>query len=316
MGRKDGRRIKGINGFTRIAAQMLGNTRVETTNLYTQEVITKPMDEYIAKKSKEDGVEYTYRDIAIATLVRVFYLRPHLNRFVYRGNFYQRNYIDIAIVMHKNLRTGEQETVVKCRFTGKETLREVKQILDTTIIRAMTETVETDEFVNKIGSKLPTWLLRCAMSMMRWADRWGLLSDNFMFTVSPFHTSVLFADMKSVHLGPVWHHMYNFGNCGFMACMGKEKKKAIVDVKTNTIQPTQVLELGISMDERFIDGLTYSHVIKTIERAVANLTVLERAPEEDERKWPWGTPTEMKQREKWKKQDARKAAKLAKKVKK
>ena len=297
MGRKDGKKIKGMNGFTRIGALMVGFNRWEATNFYNQSIITRPIDDWISKKTAE-GIEYTYRDITIATLVRVFFLRPQLNRFVVKGQFYQRNFIDIAIVMHKNLRTGEKETVVKCRFTGKETIAEIKQKLDDTIRKAMTEENETDKFVDSMLTKLPTWGLRAFMGWLRFADRWGLLSDNFMFTVSPFHASVLFVDLKSVHLGPVLHHTYNFGNCGFMCCMGKEQLKPVVDPKTGLIHAEKVLELGISEDERFIDGLTYSHVIKTIERIVNNLSVLERAPEDDEIKHPYPTAYEIRKQEK------------------
>ena len=285
MARKDGVKIKGVDGFSRMGCQIVGKTRVESTNLYTQLIKTKAMDEFIEEKKKE-GIEYTYRDIAIAALVRVFYLRPRFNRFVVAGNFYQRKNIDVAIVMHKNLRTGEKETVVKCRFTGKETLAEIKKQLDETLHTAIYGTNDTDEFVDGILGKVPTWVLRLFMSWLRFADRWGLLSEKFMYDISPFHASMVFGDMKSVHLGPVWHHLYNFGNCGFFATMGKDEYKALVDPKTLEIRAEKVVELGISEDERFVDGLTYSHMIKTINRMMENISVLERAPEDDEIKLP------------------------------
>jgi hypothetical protein len=208
--------------------------------------------------------------------------------------------------MHKNLKTGEKETVVKCRFTGKETLAEIKKKLDDTIHNAIFGTNATDKFTDTVGAKLPCWALRAFMAWMRFADRWGLLSEKFMFTTSPFHASIVFGDMKSVHLGPVWHHLYNFGNCGFFATMSKEKLKAHVDPKTMEIRPEKIIELGIAEDERFVDGLTYSHMIKTVERMMENLSVLETVPEEEDRKWPHASKRELKLRAKWAKQDAKK----------
>jgi len=304
MGRKDGKKIKGVDGFTRMGALIINKDRTGCTNFYTQEIPTKSLDEYIAKK-KTEGVDYTYRDIAIATLVRLFHIRPQLNRFVMKGNFYQRNYIDVSMVMHKDLRTGAQETGIKCRFTGKETLEQVKQKLDAEIHKAIFGSNNTDAFTGGFLGKMPTWMIRMLLGVMRWADRWGLLSDKFMFSTSPMHASIVFVDLKSVHLGPVWHHMYNFGNCGFICTMGKEKARAVVDPKTGALKAENVMELGISQDERFIDGLRYSHMIKAMTRIVENMEVLERAPEDDEIKLPPPTAREKKKKAKLAKKEAK-----------
>ncbi|MDR0462313.1 MAG: hypothetical protein LBG88_03205 [Christensenellaceae bacterium] len=285
MKRKDGLKIKGLNGFLRLGALLVGENRTNVQNYYTQELLARHMDEWIAEKNKH-GMEYNYRDIAVATIVRLFYQRPELNRFIVKGNFYQRYFVDFGLVMHKNLRTGEKETVVKCRFTGKETIAEIKQKLDATITNAISGTNATDDIVDSFLGSLPNPLLRLFVWTLRLCDRWGMLSDKFMFEVSPFHSSAMFGDMKSVHLGPVWHHLYNFGNCGFFATMGKEQLKPVVDAKTGQTKSEKVIELGITEDERFIDGLTYSHVMKSFERIISNLSVLETAPEADDAKWP------------------------------
>ena len=308
MGRKDGKKIKGVDGFSRMASLIVGEDRVSSTCFYTHEILTKKMDEFIALKRKE-GIEYTYRDIVITGLVRVFYLRPRFNRFVVKGNFYQRNHIDVSMVMMKSLKTGDQETSIKCRFTGKETIREVKEKFDVAIKEALQGTNDTDAFVGGLLGRMPTIGIRIMIKFMRWMDRWGLLSDSFTFGTSPMHASIVFVDLKSIHLGAVLHHMYNFGNCGFVCTMGKEKLKAHVDPKTMQISAQNVLELGIAEDERFIDGWTYSQMIKTVTRFVENLEVLERAPEDDEIKAPPLSPAQKKRQQKM-------AKKLAKKEKK
>ena len=297
MGRRDGKKLKHTDGMTRIGALMMGKTRVDCQNHYTHEVNTRSIDEYIAMK-KKDGVDYTYRDIVIATFVRIFHLRPGFNRFVIAGTFYQRNYIDVAFMVHKNLRTGEKETLVKCRFTGKETLAEIKQQIDDKIDKAINGTNETDNFADKLLGSMPTWFLRMFMGILRGLDRLGWLSDKFMFETSPFHCSFLISDLKSLHLGPTWHHMYNFGNCGFMACMGKEQLKAVVDKNTEEVHVEKIMELGITEDDRVTDGLIFSHMIRTAGRILDNLSVLERAPEDDEVKWPAPTMYEMKKKAK------------------
>jgi len=311
MARKDGKKIKGTDGFMRMAALLVGEDRVSSTCYYTHEVLAKKMDDFIARKKAEEGIEYTYRDICIAGLVRVFYLRPQLNRFVYKGTFYQRNFIDVAMAMHKSLKTGEQETTIKCRFTGKETIREVKEKVDKEIIRAVTGDNGTDAFSGGFLGKMPTWVLRFILSIMKVGDRLGLFSDKFMFETSPMHASILFVDLKSIHLAPVWHHLYNFGNCGFTCTMGKEKLVAYADPKTMEISAQKVVELGIGEDERFIDGLTYSHMVRTINRIIDNLEILERVPEDDEVRAGPLNPYQKKQAVKLAKRMAKKQAKVS-----
>ena len=308
VGRKDGKKIKGMDGFARIQSLLVGEDRVSSVCYYTHEVSCDHMDAFIERKRAE-GLEYNYRDIVLAFLTRVFYLRPRLNRFVVKGTFYQRNYIDISCAVHKNLRTGEQETMVKVRYTGKETIAEIKEKFETAVREAITGSSGTEDFSSSFVGRSPTWFLRLVMWVTRRLDRWGLLSDKFMFETSPCHASIVFADLKSVHLGPVWHHLYNFGTCGFMCCMGKEKLRAGVDPKTREIRVEKYLELGIGEDERFIDGWTYSQMVKSINRIVENLECLERAPEDDEVKRPTPTPYEKKLAEKAKKKAAKKQVK-------
>jgi len=280
FGRPDGKKIKGIGGFERMLSLIIGRTRNETTNLFHLEILAKPIDEFIQEKQKQ-GIQYTYRDVAIATLVRVFYLRPRLNRFVIAGKFYQRKHIDVAMTVHKNLRTGEGETAIKCRFTGKETIEEIKKQLDEKIDIAMNATNQTDIFTNSLNWT-PTWLFRMIVRFLRGLDRLGWLSDKFLFETSPMHSSIFFADLKSIHLDRVYHHLYNFGNCGFFGTMGKEQLKPIADEATGEIRAERVIGFGFSVDERFIDGYYYSGMLKLIRRILDNLSTLEREPHDDE----------------------------------
>lgn len=277
--RPDGKQIKGIDGITKLTP-LLMRSREGAANYFIFQEAAKYYDNYIAAK-KEEGKEYTYRDLSIAMMIRLFRLHPRLNRFITAGRFYQRNWIDVSMMVHKSLRTGESETAIKARFTGDETLDEIKDKLDKTIYKAVFETNATDNTTDFFG-KLPHFLLRTLAGGVRLFDRWGLLSDKFLSESSPFHCSIFFSDLKSIGLDTVHHHLYNFGNCGFFAAMGKEKAVPIVDPETGEIRAEKVFEIGVSMDERFIDGLYYARVVKTIRRIIKNFACLERPPEERE----------------------------------
>jgi len=291
--RPDGKKIKGVSGFDRMQALMVGKTRVDSTNYFTLEVISRPIDQFIKQKIEQDGIAYNYRDIMIAAFVRCFYVRPRLNRFVVAGNFYQRKHIDVSMSVHKSLRTGANETTIKCRFTGRETLKEVKQALDTEIKRAVSSDNGTDSFSRGM-SWMPTWMFRLAVGLLKFLDRFGLASGKMLFKASPFHTSIFFSDLKSIHMETVWHHLYNFGNCGFFATMSKEHKKPVSDPQTGEIKTEQVFEMGASIDERYIDGLYYHGMVKMLKRFFENPAGLEEpVTEEDIKKVPL-TPKQAK----------------------
>jgi len=303
--RPDGKKIKGVSGFDRMQALMVGKTRVDSTNQFSLDIYAQAFDDYIKQKSEKEGIDYSYRDIVIASIVRCFYLRPRLNRFVVAGNFYQRKFIDVSMSVHKNLKGGGNETTIKCRFTGRETLKEVKQSLDAEIMRAVSSDNSTDKLTGGM-SWMPTWMFRMAVGVMKFLDRFGFVSDKTLFKASPFHCSMFFADLKSIHLDSVQHHLYNFGNCGFFCAMSKERKKPVSCPKTDQIKTASIVELKVSIDERFIDGLYYSGMIKAVKRMFEDPSCLETAPTDDEIKKLPLTPKQAKI-------EAKRKRKLAKK---
>ncbi|MCL2586956.1 MAG: hypothetical protein FWE31_01815 [Firmicutes bacterium] len=268
--RPDGKRIKEKSATARMIPLFM-RKRTEATNYFLFNMPCAKFDEFIALRDKTDGISYTYRDLAVATLVRIFAKYPKFNRFLYKDKLYQRNHIDFAMMIHKSLRHGEEEVGIKVRFSGKETLPEIKEKLDSAIKKAIT----TEDDFGKFMNKMPQFVLRFLTRMLRLFDRWGWLSDKFLFENSPMHSSIFFADLKSIHVNYVFHHLYTFGNCGFFATMGKEQVKPVVDDKTGEIRAEKILELGISMDERFVDGLYYRHMIKGARRIIENLEILE-----------------------------------------
>lgn len=245
--------------------------RTGATNYFVQDIDCAYLDEFIARKIEEDGIQYTYRDLAVATFVRIFTKFPKFNRFFVKDRLYQRNYIDFCMNIHKDLRKRDEEVIVKVRFTGAETLREIKEKID----KGMMDAVTQDWEYTKNVSRVPQFGLRWSVRFLRIFDRLGWLSDKFLFKNSPFHSSIYMADLKSIGINYVLHHLYEFGNCGFFATLGKEHKQAIVDEKTDEIRVAKIMQVGVSMDERFVDGLYYRNMVKEQKRIIENLSVLE-----------------------------------------
>ncbi|MDR2822176.1 MAG: hypothetical protein LBV58_01310 [Acholeplasmatales bacterium] len=276
--RSDGKLVHGLDGITRLMPLFV-RTRSGASNLYMFDIEASYFDDFIEKK-KLEGFNYCYMDIVIASLVRAFKVRPKLNQFIINNRIYQRNDIDCTMMVKKNLREESEETGISPRFTGYETIDEVKVIIDEEIKKALKQTNGTDNERDFLA-KMPMFILKIVVFFIKFFDNHGLLSKNFL-RYSPFHASFWVTNLKSIGLDAIFHHLFDFGNCGFFLALGKEKVKPHLNSETNQIEKTKMIEMGITMDERFVDGLYYSRTLRLIKNYFKNLHLLEKPLEEDE----------------------------------
>ncbi|GHV75807.1 hypothetical protein AGMMS49942_06280 [Spirochaetia bacterium] len=276
--RSDGTKVKGLDGTTR-ALPLFASSRAGSTNYCMLDIEAAPLDDFIEKK-KALGVKYSYMDITIAVLVRLFKKYPKLNRFAIAGQIWQRNRIELSMVIKKSFRPDSEETSLSSRFSGNETIEEVKKLIDIDI-KAAVETQNAMDTERDSLARLPLWLLKIAMWGLKVGDRYGMLSKKFL-KGSPFHASFWVTNLKSISLQAIYHHLFDFGNCGFFLALGKEGYEAKVNPKTGNIESTKIIQMGIALDGRTIDGLYFSHVLKSGKRLLADPALLERPLREDE----------------------------------
>ena len=186
-----------------------------------------------------------------------------------RGTIYQRNYISVSMDIKKKLEDEGEQVTLKFYFTGKENLNEIKQIVDTEIANNLKEdAVYGTTKVAKKFTALPDFLFRWAMKFVNWADKHGLLPKS-LIKASPFHTSCFLTNLKSIKLGHIYHHLYNFGTTTMFVSMGKEKVEPYVE-NNKELKLGKFLNLGMSLDERVADGLYMGKSLKLCQDLLAN----------------------------------------------
>ncbi len=306
--RADGKRVKDLPVIDKAMPYFMP-MRIDGVNLYEQVINCENLDKFILEE-KKNGVHYTYTEILMAACVRMLYLRPKTNRFITNCQTYQRKYISLSIAVKKKLTDDSEEMTLKMFFTGRESLPEIKKIIDDEIAKncaADSETHKTTKVAGLLG-KLPHWCFKFAMWILRVGDRYGLLPRKLL-DVSPFHTSVFVADLRSIHLDAVYHHLYNFGNTTIFATMGKVFNQPIVN-RSGETSVQKSLRLRFSLDERVCDGLYYSNSLKLISSYFENPALLKEALPEPEL-----TGKALKKKQKADKKAERKAEKLKNKNK-
>ncbi|GHV78983.1 hypothetical protein AGMMS49944_07740 [Spirochaetia bacterium] len=278
--RKDGKLVKNLGVVAGLMPLFAPRRRSGAASYYTVTHEAKDFDDFIRLK-KAQGEKYNYLHIVVAILVRTFKMYPRLNRFIINDRIYQRNSIDMTMIVKKSMHKDDagDEDVLKMRFTGFETIAEVKNKLETDIA-ALQNAVDPLEKAMPVFEKLPHFVLRFIVFCLITADKHGLLSDKFLFDISPFHSSFFVSYLKSINLDSIYHHLFDFGNCGFFITIGKETLESRLDDESNVVKMQKIIRMGITIDSRCIDGLYYSRFLRTCRRLMRDLTLLEKPLDE------------------------------------
>ncbi len=276
--RSDGKKVKDMNIIDK-AGPFFMPQRIDAVNYIKVKVPCQPIDDFIARERK-NGNNYTYMHIMFATLVRVLYTRKKMNRFIMRGSTYQRNYISLSMDIKKKLEDEGDNITAKFYFTGRESISEIKKIVDEEISKNL-EGGEVDPTTKAAGKlvKLPDFLFRWFMALARWLDRHGMLPKS-LIKASPFHTSCFVTYLKSIKLSYIYHHLYNFGTTSMFVSVGKERMEPVVE-NNKEIKLQKTLTMGMSLDERIADGLYMSKTLKLCKDLLANPdSLLESMPDD------------------------------------
>ena len=273
--RPDGNLLKNLDPFSKIVPYIM-YARNDATNMMFEEVDCRPMDEYIRAQAAA-GVERTYMQVLIASMVRTMYQRPQLNRFVIRGKTYQRNSIVVSFVVHRSLRGTSEETTIKLHFKGDETLSEIADKISAAIDETVQEGNQnsTDKLA-KIVTSVPYCIIWFIVKFLSLLDRHNLMPKSIV-EASPFHSSFFITNLKSLGIDTIFHHIYNFGTTSQFISLGKEKYKAVVVGKEH-VEIKKILQLGIVTDERICDGLYYARSTKLMKKYIHHPAMLEERP--------------------------------------
>lgn len=269
--RSDGKRIKYEDILVKMTPHFM-KTRNDAVNQIMHPVRVEDMDAWIREKSEKEGIVFNYMHVVMATIVRLLATRQRLNRFVVRGAVYQRNCISISLTVKRSLRDEGAESTIKVPFTGEETIYEVKEKIDKAIKESIDEDNKTQKTIKKLAV-LPNWLLRFAIGTIKWLDNRNML-PKALINASPFHTSVYVTYLKSIRCDAVFHHIYNFGTTGIFVAIGKEKFAPVADFEE--LKVGKIMNLGITMDERFCDGFYFAKSLRIWNDMFHNLSELEK----------------------------------------
>jgi hypothetical protein len=182
---------------------------------------------------------------------RMLHARPGLNRFVSGGQIYQRNGVWLSFALKKRMAEEAPLVTVKLEFPATERF---DQCLDRIAAATAGGRSGGESHIDgevRLLTGLPGPVLTAILTGARWLDHVNLLPA-FFIDPDPLYTSMFLANLGSIHIDSVHHHLYEYGTCSLFGVMGGVKKVVVADAGGPAVR--EALQVNWSFDERINDG--------------------------------------------------------------
>lgn len=228
-------------------------------------------------QGREGQQKYTLFHIVLASAVRLFALRPDCNRFVSGKRIYQRKRIEFSFVTKRELTDDAGETNVKLVFDPNDTLPQAAGRIWDAVTQVKRSNSSADEDICETLTRMPRFMTRLAMWGWKVLDYWNLLPASAIQGDS-LYCGAYFANLGSIGLPAVQHHLFEWGNCPFFVVIGKVQKALLVhEDGSQTIE--DVATASFTLDERITDGVAYSRIIQMLIGFIEDPETLLQPPE-------------------------------------
>jgi hypothetical protein len=199
---------------------------------------------------------------------RTLHQRKGLNRFISGSKIYQRKGVWISFAAKKAFQDDAPISTVKIEFPEDITFAQV--IERTTgsvggVRRGEKRAVDTEM---KLALALPAPMLRMLFGLLRWLDRVNLM-PSAMIKTDPMYASLFMANLGSIGIGDVYHHLFEYGTVGLFAVVGRVEKMIFID-ENNAPAVRDGVKICWSLDERINDGFYCVSSLKIAQQIVEN----------------------------------------------
>ncbi len=275
--RSDGRRIRSLDPMSAVSSYIMVE-RNACSNLFEDEFDLEKVDAFIKEQRAKGLKGFGVMHVIVAAYVRTIAQYPALNRFISGQKLFHRDIVEVALTIKKNMSLESPDTVIKVYFEPDATSTDVYNEFTRTIDEYRNEPGGDFDKTAKLLTFIPGLLLKFTVWLLKLLDYFGGL-PKFLLKVSPFHASMFITSMGSLGIPPIYHHLYDFGNCPIFIAFGAKEKKNVLN-SDGTVDTRKIIRYKVVMDERICDGYYYAAAIKYFRKLVENPADLAAAPEE------------------------------------
>lgn len=274
--RKDGRLLRSLPGFSKFIPFIMPQRNDRLIN-YEESFEVTEVDRHLRQMRVQGYKGIGILHFLIATYVRCIAMLPGANRFVAGRRIYAHNDIEVVMTVKRALTLDATETTIKVKFEPTDTIFDVYRKMNEKINEIKrTEDNNNTEDVADAFARMPRFLIRFVLAIVRMLDYYGLLPQ-WLIDASPFHGSMIITDLGSLRIGPVYHHIYNFGTLPIFIAFGAKRHAYEVDRHGNVVDHKYV-DTKLVLDEGIVDGHYYAQMLQTFRYIFQHPEIVETPP--------------------------------------
>ncbi len=277
--RKDGKLVRNQDGLHVIMPYIYPN-RCDNEAFIQETIDVTNLLKYIQdKNSKNPEHPYKVFHAIVSTMVKTLVLRPNMNRFIQGRKTYQRNHLSVSFVIKKQFTDTSEEGMAFLFFDENDTIDTVHQSIMKEIVQNRSSKSDGATDIMDTLKKLPSFILRFVMWVLKVLDYHGRMPSSIA-NVDMNYSSVFLSNLGSIKLNAGYHHLTNRGTNSIFVVIGEMHKAPFYDEEGN-VTMRDVIELGLTIDERIGDGYYFSKTIRLMKHLLTNPELLELPASEE-----------------------------------
>lgn len=275
--RADGRLIRTISPFYKFIPFIMP-TRNDALNYYEESFEITRADKYLKELRTKGYKGIGMLHFLIAAYVRCVSKFPGINRFIAGRRIYAANDIVVVMTVKRAIELNADETTIKVHFLPTDTIFDVYKKMNAEIEKIKTDDSAngTEEFAASVA-KLPRFIFRFVLWVLRVMDYFGWIPEA-LEEVSPFHGSMIITDLGSLRIGPIYHHIYNFGTLPVFISFGTKRHENVI-ADTGRVERRNYIDTKLTLDERIADGHYYASFLQYFRQIFRNPEMLSQSPD-------------------------------------
>lgn len=251
--RSDGDVIPNLPLVRRIMPYLM-RTRNESVVYHDAVYAVAPAKQWLAafNEGRPGAPPATLFHMYLWACARALHERPGLNRFVSGGHVYQRKTVQLSFAAKRAFKDDAPIATVKVEFPRGESFAACVDRLSTSIKEGRSDKERPVDKELKLTFMMPSFLIALGVRLLRFLDRYNLMPAAMM-DPDPMFASLFAANLGSVGIDDVTHHLYEYGNVSLFGAMGKSGPQVFVGEDG---QPAvrEAVKVRWSFDERINDG--------------------------------------------------------------
>lgn len=273
--RKEGEKIRDIDPL-HFAMANLYKKRCDSEVYFSQCFDIGAVNEYLQKKNAENlDHHYSLFQVVAAVICKILILRPQMNRFIRGGEYYQRNGITVSFTAKKTFSDTGGEGVISIHPSSSDNMDAVHALICQHVSSARDENAKGNSTTGALDlmTKMPHFLSKAIYAFVRLLGRFGLVPYSLRKDDSNF-SSCMLANLGSIHLPCGYHHLSEWGSCSMLCVIGEKKKVPQLELD-GSVTVHDIVEIGLTLDERIADGYYYSKTLSLIRKLFENPELLD-----------------------------------------